>query len=156
MTVMSDEDFDRALDLLHERAKRFRSAGVSRKDALAYAAVALWVEAKAKAEKFRAEAERWRGRCLVNDDDIADAGVTETHMAKWLAANGWTRPVPGQEPKSWLFKTGDHEFWWRRGYVVNFDDGYETLSTWLSVIALATDRSAWDILDEMAALEVPT
>jgi hypothetical protein len=149
MTAMSGEDFGRTLDLIRERAKRFRSAGVSKEDALACAAVALLAEAEAKAE-------RWRSRCPVSDDDIADAGVTEAHMATWLAANGWTRPVPDEEPKAWLFKTKEHEVWWRRGHLVDLDDDLETLASWLSVIALATGRSAWDILDEMAALEAST
>jgi hypothetical protein len=93
-----------------------------------------------------AEVARLRARVRVGAEDVERAGVTRKHVEAWLRAHGWTERKPDvwrrDEPASALFIIrGDHP----------------------GQVADATHAAAWhhgrpglDVLDEMAAMEVPS
>jgi hypothetical protein len=90
----------------------------------------------------RAEVARLRTRVRVEAEDVERAGVTWAHVEPWLRANGWVKVELG---------------YWRSSALMNYDFGPgETAVDTTNKMAAHYHRAALDILDEMAAIEVPS
>jgi hypothetical protein len=111
-------------------------------------------------ELWRSEALRLRARVRVEAEDVERAGVTRLHVDAWLRANGWT-PTTETGWKGFSDGTTTGTQTWRpapydpRG--VSVEDRERLVGTADNVRTMAYhfNRPGLDILDEMAAMEVP-
>lgn len=116
------------------------------------AQVAAERAARVKAE---AEARKWRERCAVTDDDISRAGVDEHKVLAWMKANGWEQPERLKKwPRAWARSDPDGSPLRPFGCVIIDFANDDLMLFRIKLIAGHHRRSAWDILDEMAAMEV--
>jgi hypothetical protein len=93
-------------------------------------------------ETLEAEVADLRDDVRVEAKHVERAGVTWRHVEAWLTAKGWTQVDRG---------------YWRSSVLMNYDFGPgETAVDTVNKMAAHYHRAALDILDEMAAIEVPS
>jgi hypothetical protein len=103
--------------------------------------------AKALEERVRQLEER----CALDAEDIKEHRVTLAQVSWWASSHGWSRVIRSRS------KSGDRVTWWERAGKrdIQVNDGANALAYAIDELAVADSRNAWDVLREMAAIQVP-
>jgi hypothetical protein len=104
-------------------------------------------KAKAMEERVRQLEER----CALDAEDIREHRVTRAQVEAWAADHGWSRVIRAritdERGATWWERAGKRD--------IQVRDGANTLAYNIDEFAVADSRNAWDVLREMAAIQVP-
>jgi hypothetical protein len=109
-------------------------------------------------EMLKTEVARLRSRVRVEADDVERIGVTRVQLVAWLGANGW---APSANERGWCSALGNRQLWRcvprdGRGVDVHCVGSPFAIACSVRTLASHFGRPGLDILDEMAAIEVPS
>lgn len=123
----------------------------------------LNAELLADRDHWQAEAVRWRDRCTVARDDVLRADVCRERVIRWLGARGWA-PSERESTHRTAGQGRDYSATlttWRsvprdaRGVrVPDEEQAWSDIADAVRTCAHHFSMSPWDVLDEMAAMEV--
>lgn len=98
------------------------------------------------AADLEARVRQLEERCALDAEDIREHRVTRAQVEKWAGEHGWE-----------CDNTSDHRSYWVRDgkRSVRVTDGHNAIAYNIDEFAVADNRNAWDVLREMAAIQVP-
>jgi hypothetical protein len=104
-------------------------------------------KAKALEERVRQLEER----CAIDAEDIREHRVTRAQVEAWAADHGWSRVIRAritdERGATWWERAGKRD--------IQVREGASSLAYNIDEFAVADSRNAWDVLREMAAIQVP-
>jgi hypothetical protein len=103
------------------------------------------------ANSLRERVRQLEERCALDAEDIKEHRVTLAQVSWWASSHGWSRVIRSRS------KSGDRVTWWERAGKrdIQVNDGANALAYAIDELAVADSRNAWDVLREMAAIQVP-
>jgi hypothetical protein len=114
-------------------------------------ALALANEQKQRAEEAEARVRQLEERCALDAEDIREHRVTRAQVEAWASNHGWSRVirarVTDERGATWWERAGKRD--------IQVREGANSLAYNIDEFAVADNRNAWDVLREMAAIQVP-
>jgi hypothetical protein len=150
--LLADRDHqEQRAKALEERVRELETALRRVGETTLGQALALASEHKDRADTLNARVRQLEERCALDAEDIREHRVTRAQVEAWASNHGWSRVirarVTDERGATWWERAGKRD--------IQVREGANSLAYNIDEFAVADNRNAWDVLREMAAIQVP-